>query len=93
MAFLAVLIGYFSRGPVPLKQGQQFEGLKHRLDTLARIMHKFSTASTKSSGVLHRLCDPQAGTLYKQSRTVGEERRGATHSGRRFRRFVTRTYA
>jgi len=24
-------------------------------------MHKFSTAVTKSSGVLHRLCDPQAG--------------------------------
>ena len=90
MAFLAVLIGYFSRGPVPLKQGQQFEGLKHRLDTLARIMHKFSTASTKSSGVLHRLCDPQAGTPDPQA---GAPARGATHSGRRFRRFVTRTYA
>ncbi len=25
-------------------------------------MHKFSTAATKSSGVLHRPCDPQAGT-------------------------------
>ena len=24
-------------------------------------MHKFSTAATESSGVLHRLCDPQAG--------------------------------
>jgi len=24
-------------------------------------MHKFSTAATKSSGVLHRLRDPQAG--------------------------------
>jgi len=49
-------------------------------------MHKFSTAATKSSVVLFAppvLRDPQAGTLA----------RGATHSGRRFRRFVTRTYA
>ncbi len=38
-------------------------------------MHKFSTTATKSSGVLHRLCDPQAGA----------PARGATHSGRRFR--------
>ncbi len=29
-------------------------------EVLARMMHKFSTAPTKSSGVLHRPCDPQA---------------------------------
>jgi len=43
---------------------------------LARIMHKFSTASPKSLVL-----------------TVLGVTRGATHSGRRFRRFVTRTYA
>jgi len=32
------------------------------LRVLARTMYKFSTAATKSSGVLHRLCDPQAST-------------------------------
>ena len=76
MAFLAFLIGYFSRGPVPLKQGQQFEGLKHRLDTLARIMHKFSTASTKSSGVLHRLCCTRsASSTYRTVRLRGPTRK------------------
>ncbi len=30
-------------------------------ETLTRTMHKFSTSAPKSSGVLHRLCDPQAG--------------------------------
>ncbi len=30
-------------------------------DSLARIMHKSSTAATKSFAVLHRPCDPQAG--------------------------------
>jgi len=34
-------------------------------------MHKFSTAATKSSGVLHRLCDPQAGTPDPQAGTPG----------------------
>jgi len=46
-------------------------------------MHKFSTAPTKSSGVLHRPSDPQAGAPARRE----------TPSGRRFRRFVTRTYA
>ncbi len=32
-----------------------------RQDTLARTMHKFSAAAKKSSGVLHRLRDPQSG--------------------------------
>jgi len=64
---------------------------------LTRIMHKFSTAPTNSSalpafrsvGLLNLPystfagADPQAGT----------PARGATHSGQRFRRFVTRTYA
>jgi len=57
---------------------------------LARIMHKFSTAAAKSSGVLHRQRDPQAGTPDPQT---GAPARGATHSGRRFHPFLTRTYA
>ena len=70
---------------------------------MARIMHKFSTAATKSSGVLHRLCDPQAGapgllnvpysTFAGADPQTGAPAGGATKSGRRFRRFVTRTYA
>ncbi len=70
---------------------------------LARTMHKFSTAATKSSGVLHRPRDPQAGapgllnvansTFAGAYPQAGAPRRGATHSGRRFRRLVTRTYA
>ncbi len=69
---------------------------------LARIMHKFSTAPTKSSAppALH---DPQAGTpgllnvpystFAGADPQAGAPARGATHPGRRFRRFVTRTYA
>jgi len=52
-------------------------------------MHKFSTAAKKSSGVLHRLRDPKAGAPDPQA---GALARGAAHSGRRFLRFVTRTY-
>ncbi len=65
-------------------------------DALARIMHKFSTAPTKSSGVR---CAPPAlhsvGLLNVPYSTFAgaSVARGATHSGRRFRRFVTRTYA
>ncbi len=62
------------------------------------------SAVKKSSGVLHRLRDPQAGTPDPQagapgllnvlkSTFAGAPARGATHPGRRFRRFVTRTYA
>jgi len=29
--------------------------------SIARIMHRFSTAAVKPSGLLHRLRDPQAG--------------------------------
>ncbi len=58
----------------------------------ARIMHKFSTAATKSStltalrlvGLLNVPYSTFAGASVA---------RGAAHSGRRFRRFVTRTYA
>jgi len=53
-------------------------------------MHKFFTAATKSSGLLHRLRDPQAGTPDPQA---GAPAGGATHSGRRFRHFVTKTHA
>ncbi len=65
-------------------------------------MHKFSTASPKSL-VLTVLHDPQAGapgllsvpysTLAGADPKAGALARGAAHSGRRFRRFVTRTYA
>ena len=48
---------------------------------LAWIMHKFSTAATKSS------------VLPERPANAGAPARGATHSGRRFRLFVTRTYA
>ena len=70
--------------------------------TLARTMHKFSTAAPKLSGVR---CAPTAlhsvGLLnvLQRVRLRGPTRkrvplaRGAAHSGRRFRRFVTKTYA
>ena len=47
------------------------------LYSLARIMHKFSTAATKSSGVLHRLCCatrkrvPPASSTYRTVRLRG----------------------
>ena len=57
----------------------------------ARSMHTFSTAAPKSSGVLHdyatRKRVPPASSTY---RTV---RLRVAHSDRRFRCFVTRTYA
>ena len=34
-------------------------------------MHRFSTAATKSSGVLHRLRDPQTGTPDSQAGVPG----------------------
>ncbi len=37
-------------------------------------MHKFFTAATKSSGVLHRLRDPQAGAPRPPRPTVGVSR-------------------
>jgi len=66
---------------------------------LARIMHTFSAAATKSSA-LPVLRDPQAGTprlLNVPDSTFagasGYPLAGHALSGRRFRRFVTRTYA
>jgi len=61
------------------------ENQKARIACLARIMYNFFTAATKSSGVR---CAP---TAFRDPQT-GALARGATHSGRRFRRFVTRTY-
>ncbi len=63
-------------------------------------MHKFFTAATKSS-VLAVLRDPQAGTpgplnVLQRVRLLGPTRKRVPPralSGRRFRRFVTRTYA
>ena len=52
---------------------------------VARIMHKFSTAATKSSGMLHR---PRCTTRKRVPPRVAE-RRQIVH----FSRFVTRTYA
>jgi len=67
-------------------------------------MHKFSTAATKSSIVLcapTALHDPQAGApgllnVLQRVRLRGPTRKRVPSrvlSGRRFRRFVTRTYA
>ena len=53
MAFLTFLIGYLSRGPVPLKQGQQFEGLKHRLDTLEETPYEFLAYTNVSRTITH----------------------------------------
>jgi len=62
------------------------------LSGLARIMHKFSTAAAKSSFLpaLHSV-----GLLNVPYSTFAgaSVARGATHSGRRFHPFVTRTYA
>ena len=58
-----------------------------RLPNLARIMHKFSTAATKSSA-LTAFRDPQAGTpgllnvLQRVRLRWPPVVRGATHSGR-----------
>ncbi len=67
-------------------------------------MHKFSTAPTKSSALTARPAnagapDPQAGApgllnvLQRVRLRAPSVARGAAHSGRRFRRFVTSTYA
>ncbi len=60
------------------------------------MMHKFSTAATESSGVRCALTAFRSVGLLNvlYSTFAGASvARGATHSGRRFRRFVTRTYA
>ncbi len=65
---------------------------------LARIMHKFSTAPTRSSalpalhsvGLLNVPYSTFAGADPQKRVPLA---RGAAHPGRRFRRFVTRTYA
>ena len=62
---------------------------------LARIMHKFSAASPQSS-VLTVLRDPQAGApglLSVPYSTQAGASVARLLSARRFRRFVTRTYA
>jgi hypothetical protein len=61
---------------------------------IARTMHKFSTATTKSSGV--RCAPPllhSVGLLNVLQRVRLRGPRSRASSGRRFRRFVTRTYA
>jgi len=46
------------------------------LELLARIMHKFSTAAKKPSGVLHRLCSaPSASSTYRTVRLRGPTRK------------------
>ncbi len=62
-----------------------------------RIMHKFSTMAPKPSA-LTALRDPQAGApgpldVPYSTPAVPSVARGATHSGRRFRRLATKTYA
>ena len=67
---------------------------------LTRIMHKFSTASPKSLGLTvrpaKRVPTPSASSAYPIVRLQGSPTRKRVPpplSGRRFRRFVTRTYA
>ncbi len=75
-----------------------------QLLTVARIMHKFSTAAPKSLALTVRPTRARVPPTRKRvplsllsvpySTLAGASvTRGATHSGRRFRRFMTRTYA
>ena len=60
-------------------------------------MHKFSTAPTKSSALTARPANAGAPGLLNVLQRVRlrapSVARSAAHSGRRFRRFVTSTYA
>ena len=58
----------------------------------ARTMHKFSTAATKSSTLPVLRSVGLLNVLQRVRLRWPPSARGATHSGQRFRRFVTRTY-
>jgi len=40
LAFLAFLVGYFSRRSVPLNQGRQLDTIKHRLDNMEQVLER-----------------------------------------------------
>ncbi len=40
LAFLAFLVGYFSRRPVPLNQGRHLESIKRRIDNLEQVLER-----------------------------------------------------
>ena len=56
------------------------------------MMHKFSPSATKSSAILHRPCDPQAGAPGPQADSPGRRFNGSSRPCNPIFRYLFRTF-